>query len=110
MDANTKYHQNKDAISLENTLINEAKVNAGKFEVIYDKYYPDLIQFIYYRTSDLDLASDICSEVFATALTKLRQYEHKGLPFSSWLYRITSYNVCYTKLLRAAARIINISR
>jgi RNA polymerase sigma-70 factor (ECF subfamily) len=35
-----------------------------------------------------DDASDLTSQVFYNALLNIKKYSHKGLPFSSWLYRI----------------------
>ena len=40
------------------------------------------------RLDDKDLAIDIAQQVFLKAIENLQKYEFRGLPFSSWLYRI----------------------
>ncbi|MEM6830508.1 MAG: sigma-70 family RNA polymerase sigma factor [Bacteroidota bacterium] len=77
----------------ETELIEEAKKDPEKFEPIYDRYFKQLFQFVFHRVADKSLAADLTSQVFLKALLNLKTYEHKGLPFSSWLYRI-AINEC----------------
>ncbi|MFT6717511.1 MAG: RNA polymerase sigma-70 factor (ECF subfamily) [Saprospiraceae bacterium] len=89
--ANTKYHQSKSQIATEEQQIVAAKKNPQRFDVIYDKYFLAIYKYILVRVENKNLTDDIVSKVFAKALYKLHQYKFKGLPFSSWLYRI-AYN------------------
>jgi RNA polymerase sigma-70 factor (ECF subfamily) len=41
----------------------------------------------------MEVAQDICQQVFLKAMKNIGSYQHKGLPFSSWLYRI-AFNEC----------------
>ena len=40
------------------------------------------------RVDDVEAAYDITSNVFVKALTNIHKYEFRGVPFSSWLFRI----------------------
>jgi len=88
---NTKYHQSKSQIANEEQQIIAAKKNPQRFDVIYNKYFLAIYKYILVRVENKSLTDEIVSKVFAKALYKLHQYKFKGLPFSSWLYRI-AYN------------------
>ena len=82
------YHQSKSAIELEHDIVEKAKKNARDFAPIYKKYHAPILQFVYLRLDDKDLAIDVTQQVFLKAIENLKKYEFRGLPFSSWLYRI----------------------
>lgn len=86
-------HMTEEEIRLENEQINAARKDPEKFSVVYDRYFEGIFQFIYRRTDDEALASDLCSQAFLKALMNLNKYEFRGLPFSAWLYRIASNEV-----------------
>lgn len=77
----------------EEDLITRAKQDPVHFRGLYEKYYKRIFLFIYHRIEDRDLSADLCAQVFLKALTKLHQFNERGLPFSSWLYRI-AVNEC----------------
>jgi RNA polymerase sigma-70 factor (ECF subfamily) len=85
---NSKYHIAEDRIINEERAIEDAKNNPAKFEVLYNRYYEPLLQFVYKRVEGKEAAFDITSQVFLNAMTNLKGYKFMGLPFSSWLYRI----------------------
>lgn len=62
--------------------------NPSNFSVIYEKYYEQIFRFVYARLDEKDLAHDIANQTFLKALQNLSSYENRGIPFSSWLYRI----------------------
>ena len=75
-------------ISEEAERIHAAKLDVQAFKPLYEKYFSPILGFVYKRVEDKDQALDITSQVFEEALNSLSRYEHKGLPFSAWLYRI----------------------
>ncbi len=83
-----KYHQNTTDLLQEKEWIEAAKQHPGAFRPLYDKYYEPVLQFVYRRLSRIDDAYDITSQTFLQAIQKIQDYEFRGLPFSSWLYRI----------------------
>jgi RNA polymerase sigma-70 factor (ECF subfamily) len=68
--------------------IDAAKLDPRKFEPLYMRYYEQIVRFIYKRVENIDTCRELTSTVFVNAISNLKSYEHKGFPFSSWLYRI----------------------
>lgn len=88
VNINPQYHKTKDQINAEQSLVEAAKADAINFRPIYDKYYEIVFRFVYQRTGDQEVTTDIVSDVFYKTLQNLEKYEFRGLPFSSWLLRI----------------------
>lgn len=88
MANNSNFHQNAQQLVDELVIINKAKLNPEHFAPLYDKYYKQIFKYIHQRVEDRDTAFDLTSDVFLKALTNLPKYEDRGVPFSSWLYRI----------------------
>jgi len=110
MQVKSRYHQTQEALLRENDIIEAAKKNPKRFEPIYTKYHEQIFRYVYQRMDSEAQAYDITSQVFLKALTKLHKYEFKGVPFSSWLYRIAMSEV-YQFLKdngKVAARTVNV--
>lgn len=73
--------------------IEAARKDPGKFEILYKIHHPSIFRFILTRVNLPDTAADLTSQVFVKALSALPDYEYRGIPFSSWLFRI-AYNQC----------------
>ena len=84
------YHATKQEIHEEEQLIRAAVRDMSKFSVLYDRYYNRIFRFVYQRVDSEDTAADITSQVFLKAMSHLKKYEFRGLPFASWLYRIAA--------------------
>ena len=95
------------------------------FEVLYKRYFQKVVDKSYSFIKNKSMAEDFANDILSKAYEKLPGFKGNSL-FSSWLYaitynysidylrvkkklhypnwnsenRITSYNVCYTKLLR----------
>lgn len=78
---------------LEEEIIEKAKKDPQAFRIIYEKYYKKIFLFILHRVGEKDNSADIASQVFLKAMMNLEHYTFRGLPFSSWLYRI-AVNEC----------------
>lgn len=90
---NPKKIVSSESMQEEWVLIREAQANPAAFRSLYNKYFDSIFRFIYRRTADQNLSSDICSQVFLKAMQKLHIYQFKGVPFSAWLYRIASNEI-----------------
>jgi RNA polymerase sigma-70 factor (ECF subfamily) len=77
----------------EAELIRKAKQNGKHFGELYERYVRRIYTYIYYRTGNHEDAEDLTSRVFHKAFVHLPKYEHQGLPFSAWLYRIAHNTV-----------------
>jgi len=58
------------------------------FGELYECYVSRIYNYIYYRTGNTYDAEDLTERVFLRALRHIGRYNHRGLPFSAWLYRI----------------------
>jgi RNA polymerase sigma-70 factor (ECF subfamily) len=74
----------------EQRIVKESKTNNESFAKLYDYYYPKILGYCFRRTLDLNLSKDLTSETFLKAFIGIRKYQWRGIPFSSWLFRIAS--------------------
>ena len=107
MQVESKYHITKEEQQKELICIDAAKISPSAFEPLYNHYHEQIFRFIYQRVSNMDVAADICSDVFVKALINLKKYEYRGLPFSSWLYRIASNEIAQMARENNHTRTIN---
>ena len=93
------YHLPEEAMRKEKEWISRAKDDPAEFAPLYHKYHEPVFRFIYRRMDSKDDAFDLSSQVFIKAIGNLKRYEHKDLPFSSWLFRIAinEVNMFYRK-------------
>ena len=73
--------------------IEQAKREPAAFRPLYEKYFKRIFLFIYHRVEDRHTTADLTAQVFLKALSRINQFNVRGLPFSSWLYRI-AINEC----------------
>lgn len=85
--------QKNEQVLLEEEVVAKSKRDPSAFKYMYEKYFKRVFLFVYHRVGDKDISSDITSQVFLKALQRLNQYSFRGLPFSSWLFRI-AVNEC----------------
>lgn len=74
-------------------LIEAAKRNPQAFEVLYVHYHDRIFRFIWAKLRDSEATADVTSDVFLKALLHIKTYEHRGLPFSAWLFRLATNEV-----------------
>jgi RNA polymerase sigma-70 factor (ECF subfamily) len=80
-------------VDQERELVERAKNNAEAFVELYDQYYSQIFGYVLKRTANIEVAQDVTSEVFFKAFKNLRQFHWRGVPFSSWLYRIATNEI-----------------
>lgn len=69
-------------------LVKRIKKDPAAFGLIYERYITKIYNYAYYRVGNHHEAEDLTSRVFYRALTHIRDYTDRGIPFSAWLYRI----------------------
>lgn len=94
MSVSAYYHQSPDALREELQWVTQAKLDPKKFEPLYRKYYSPILRYLKQRVTDQEIAHDLVSQVFVKAMNKIHQYEFRGVPFGSWLYRIAKSELC----------------
>ncbi|HLG02613.1 MAG TPA: sigma-70 family RNA polymerase sigma factor [Bacteroidia bacterium] len=92
----------------ENVLVEEAKKDPARFQVLYNNYYERIFLFVWQRMDDKDVAFDVTSQVFLKAMLNLHKYQFKGVPFASWLYRIAKSEVYTVFRKQQTQRTVNI--
>ena len=105
---NLKYHKSKESIEEENTLIIDAQNDVARFDILYKKYYKSILLFVYQRVDTKNEALDVTSQVFLKAISNLKKYQFRGLPFSAWLYRIALNEINKAFKQNSAHRAVNI--
>jgi len=74
---------------IDESIIQKAtKGDSEAFSVLYQAYVTRIYNYIFYRTGNTFDAEDLTARVFHRAMHSIGKYEHRGLPFSAWLYRI----------------------
>ncbi len=78
----------------ESEVIVLAKKDQFYFGVLYNQYFEQIFRFVFKRLGgDEEIAGDVTQQTFIKAMANLEKYEDRGLPFSSWLYRIAQNEV-----------------
>lgn len=78
----------------ESEIIALSKKKSNYFGVLYEKYFDQIFRFVFKRLGgNEEVAGDVTQQTFIKAMANLEKYEDRGLPFSSWLYRIAQNEV-----------------
>lgn len=107
MSFNPLYHHTEAQLEEELRWIEAAKTNPEDFRILYEKYYKAIFSYLYQRMNSKDVAFDTTGQVFLKALTNLKTYEFRGVPFSSWLYRIAHNEMIHVFRKQKEQRVIN---
>jgi RNA polymerase sigma-70 factor (ECF subfamily) len=69
-------------------LVKATQGDQEAFGLLYERYVGRIYNYIYYRTGNPHDSEDLTARVFVRAMKHIQKYNHRGLPFSAWLYRI----------------------
>jgi len=65
-------------------------LNTQAIGAVYDRYYPDVYRYVYYRLHDGQLAEDIASEVFVRLLEAIQKKKGPQTHLKGWLFSTAS--------------------
>lgn len=105
----SEHHFTPQELSSEEKDIKRAKKDLKHFNVLYDRYYVRIFQYIYQRVQTESQAADITSETFIKAMENLPKYKIMGVPFASWLFRIARNEVYFQHKKDSKTRQVNYS-
>jgi len=108
MSMNLLYFERFGKPEEEIAIIERAKLNPAHFAPLYKKYHEVIFRYIFKRVDEEEAAYDITSCVFIKAITNLPKYEYRGVPFSSWLFRIAKSELYQSFRDRKAQRTVSI--
>jgi len=75
--------------------------NREAFGRLYERHKPRVFRHAYFLTGDFVLAEDLTDQTFLNAFQAMPRYEPRGVPFVSWLLRITAnLTINYRKSLK----------
>ncbi len=95
-------------IGEEVTWIEKAKADPNNFEPLYNRYFEPVFRFVYQRMDSKDATADVVSQVFLKALTNIRKFQPRGLPFFAWLCRIAISETANYYTRSRKFRVLNI--
>jgi RNA polymerase sigma-70 factor (ECF subfamily) len=71
---------------------------------LYEENFDKIYRYIVLKIGDRTEAEDMTQQVFLNAIQSISSYKSKGMPFSSWLYRI-AHNQVVDHLRRKSRRM-----
>lgn len=78
----------------EPEIIELAKKDQKYFGELYNTYFNRIFRFVFKRLGgNEEAACDLTQQTFIKAMANMNKYEDRGLPFSSWLFRIAQNEV-----------------
>src|ERR1700687_4551914 len=77
-------------VTNERLLIEAAQHDPGRFAELYENNFDRVYAFVARRVQNREEAEDVTAEVFHQALSKLAQFQWRGVPFVAWLLRIAA--------------------
>jgi len=81
-------------VQQEERLVGRAKQGEPEaFEQLYETYFDRIYRYIVIRVSNQADAEDLTQQVFLKALESIGSFRWRGVPFSSWLFRIAHNQV-----------------
>ena len=81
---------NTEELAAERLLIEESQRDPSRFAGLYERYFSRVYAFALARTGEQSMAEDVTSETFRRAFQNLPGFQWRGVPFSSWLFRIAA--------------------
>lgn len=78
-------------------------LNSQAIGAVYDRYFPDIYRYVYYRLHDEQVAEDITSDVFVRLLEAVQKRRGPQSNLKGWLFG-TASNVVADYLRRAYRR------
>jgi RNA polymerase sigma-70 factor (ECF subfamily) len=82
--------RNKERQADERLLVEAAQRDPARFAELYENNFERVYAYVVRRVGDRAETEDLTSEVFHHALSHLKRYEWRGIPFAAWLFRIAA--------------------
>jgi len=80
-------------LKAEEELVRRAQHDRQAFGELYENYYQRIFNLALKRTANVQLALDITSVTFLKALSQIKKYRWRDVPFGAWLYRIAGNEI-----------------
>ncbi len=98
-----------DLKTSEDALIRRAQaLEPGALAEIYDRFFDAIYRYLYLRVGHRADAEDLTEQVFLKMLDAIPGYRSRGVPFSTWLYRI-AHNLVIDRFRRRSRQAVELS-
>ena len=78
----------------EESLVQRAKQGEPEaFEQLYEEYFERIYRYVVLKVGNRADAEDVTQQVFLKSIESIGGFRWRGVPFSSWLYRIAHNQV-----------------
>ncbi len=77
----------------ENLVRRAQQKDTEAFTRLYEAYFDKIYRYVAIRVRNETEAEDLTQQVFMKMLESISTFKYKGLPFSSWIYRIAHNQV-----------------
>lgn len=77
----------------EEDMVKRAQQRRESFGELYEIYYQRIFNYALRRTANVQLALDITSATFFKAMSQIKKYRWRDIPFAAWLYRIAGNEI-----------------
>ena len=64
------------------------KLDDEAWQIIFNRHYPRIYSYLYYRVGDADVAEDLSGEVFERAVKNIHRFKPRDGGLAGWLTRI----------------------
>ncbi len=73
----------------DDALVERARrLDDDAWRIIFNRHYPRLYSYLYYRVGDPNIAEDLCGEVFEKAIKNIHRFKSRDGGLAGWLTRI----------------------
>jgi RNA polymerase sigma-70 factor (ECF subfamily) len=84
---------NSRILDEDQMLVTAARHDTNAAGRLFDKYYNEILGYIYHCTYDSTIAEDLTSNVFLAVFRHIRRYKWQQVPFRAWLFRVATNEV-----------------
>ena len=77
-----------DKLAVEEVVARAKAGERAAFGQLYEMHYDQIFRYVSFKCGGAGDAEDLTGEVFLKMLESIHQFEFRGFPFTSWLYRI----------------------
>jgi RNA polymerase sigma-70 factor (ECF subfamily) len=82
-----------DIIDEDQMLVSAARQDTEAAGRLFDKYYSEILGYIYHCTFNAAVAEDLTSNVFLAVFRYLGRYKWQQIPFRAWIFRVATNEV-----------------
>ena len=93
-------------VSVEELVKGAQEGDVRSFEGIYQMFFDRIYRYVSLKLGNVAEAEDVTEDVFVKVLESIRTFRWKGVPFSSWLFRIAHNLVVDHLRKRSRERVV----